>query len=132
MLQQTQDNRSVGELFSELSREFSTLVRDEVNLAKAEMTQKATEAGKNIAFMAAGGILALAGLMKLLDAAIAALAAAGMPVWAAALIVGLVVMAIAGALVMKGLNSLKNQDMAPRQTIETLKEDAEWAKRQMT
>jgi len=131
MLQQAQDDRSLGELISDLTREMGTLVRDEVNLAKAEMTQKAGEAGKNVGFIAAGGIFALAGLMKLLDAAIAALATV-MPVWAAALIVGLVVMAIAGALVMKGINALKHQDMAPRQTMETLKEDAQWAKRQMT
>lgn len=130
MLTQTQDERSVGQLFGELTREFGALVRDEVTLAKTEIIQNTVKTGQNVAFMAAGGLLAFAGLLKLLDAVIAGLVAAGMAQWAAALLVGLVVMAVAAGLVMKGLNALKGQDMAPRQTIETLKEDAKWAQQQ--
>ena len=57
MLQQNTDDRSIGELFADLTREVSTLVREEVNLAKVEITQKATSSVKNIAFIAVGACL---------------------------------------------------------------------------
>ena len=130
-MQQTQDDRSLGELFAELAREMSTLVRQEVALAKTEMTQKATRVGMNVAFLVIGGAIAYAGLLAIIAAIIIAVGTAMNNMWAAALIVGLVIVAIAAALIMKGLNALKSEDLAPRQTIETLKEDAQWAKNQI-
>lgn len=130
MLQQSQDTRSVGELLGDLTREIGALVRDEVTLAKSELTQKATEAGKHIGGIAVGGVLTLVGLTAVQYAAIVALDLI-LPLWAAALIVGVIVIAIGGSLVMKGISALKNQDLTPRQTIETLKEDAQWAKQQV-
>lgn len=130
MLQQNSDDRSIGELFADLTREVSTLVREEVNLAKAEITQKATSSLKNIAFIVIGGVFAFAGYLAIQDAIVAALARV-MPLWAASLLVGLVVIGVATALVLKGVNALKNQDLVPHRTVETLKEDAQWAKQQM-
>ena len=130
MLQQTQDTRSVGELLSDLTRDIGALVRDEVTLAKSEITQKAAQAGKNIAGIAVGGVLAFAGFLAVEGAAIAALAKV-MPLWAAALIVGVIVLVVAVMLIMNGVAALKEQDLTPRQTIETLKEDAQWAKQQV-
>jgi hypothetical protein len=130
MSQTSQDTRSIGELFSDLTREIGTLVRDEVNLAKSELTEKATQAGKQAGAIAIGGVLAFAGLLALQYAAIVALAGA-MPLWAAALIVGVIVMGIGGALAFKGINALKHQDLTPHETINTLKEDARWAKQQV-
>ena len=130
MLQQNPDDRSVGELLADLTREIGNLVREEVNLAKSEMTQKATQVGKNIGSVAAGGVIAFAGFLAIQGAIIVALSKV-LPLWAAFLVVGLVVMGVAIALIMKGLNALKQQDLAPHQTIETLKEDAQWAKQQM-
>jgi uncharacterized membrane protein len=130
MLQNTQDTRSLGELFGDLTREVGNLVRDEVALAKTEMTEKATKAGKNIAFISVGGMLAFAGLLVVLAAIVLALSNV-MPDWAAALLVGAVVLAIAGVLIMKGISAFKNASLAPQQTIQTLKEDAQWAKQQL-
>lgn len=129
-MQQSRDDRSLGELFSELSRQTSTLIRQEVALAKAEMTQKGKEAGKDIGMMAAGGALAYAGLLALIATLIIVLANV-MPWWLSALIVGIVVVGIGGLLIQRGMSALKQSGLAPEQTIETLKEDTEWAKRQL-
>jgi len=123
------DNRSLGELFSELAQETSTLVRQEVDLAKTEMSQKASRVGKDVGFLAAGGALAYAGLLAILAAVIVVLDTF-LPLWLAALLVGLVVVTVGYFLVKKGLDALKREDVAPRQTIETLKEDGQWIKDQ--
>ena len=128
--EQPPGDRSLGELLAELMRETTTLVRQEVTLAKNEMTQKASEAGKQVASLAVGGAVAYAGLLAIIAALILMLIHAGMPAWGAALLVGVVVAAVGGALVSKGLAALKRQDLVPRQTVETLKEDAQWAKEQ--
>jgi hypothetical protein len=129
-MQQSKDDRSLGELFSELSRQTSTLIRQEVALAKAEMKQKGTEAGKDIGMMAAGGALAYAGLLALIAAAIIALANV-IPWWMSALIVGMLVVGIGYLLIQRGMSALKESGIAPKQTIESVKEDAEWAKKQL-
>jgi len=126
---QDRDERSLGELFSELAQETSTLVRQEVTLAKTEMTQKATSVGKDVGFLAAGGAVAYAGLLAVL-AGIIVLLGQVIPMWLSALLVGLVVAGVGYFLVRKGLDALKREDLAPRQTIETLKEDQQWAKDQ--
>jgi len=124
------DDRSLGELFAELSRETSTLVRQEVELAKTEMSQKMTQVGKDVGFLTVGGAIAYAGLLFILAAIAIALMKVVEP-WLAALIVGLVVVGIGFFLVQKGLSDLKRTNLAPQQTIETLKEDTEWAKQQV-
>ena len=131
-MQQTRDDRPLGELFAELARETATLARQEVQLAKTEMTQKATQVGRDLAFLAVGGAVAYAGLLAIMAAVIIVLAANGMPWWLAALLVGVVVAGIGYVLVQKGLTALKQQDLAPRETIESLKEDTTWAKEQIT
>ena len=123
------DDRSLGELFSELSQETTTLVRQEMNLAKAEMSQKASRVGKDVGFLAAGGAVAYAGLLAIIAGVIALLGLI-IPLWLSALLVGLVVAGVGYFLVRRGLDALKQEDLAPRETIETLKEDKEWAKDQ--
>lgn len=118
---------SLGELFGDLSREMSELVRGEVELAKTEMSHKAASVGKDFGFLAAGIAVAYAGFLALVATVIIALAYA-MPWWLAALIVGVVVAAVGGFLVYQGLQNLKHMSLAPTETIETLKEDAEWTK----
>lgn len=125
------DDRSLGELFSELSRQSSTLVRQEIALAKAEMGQKASQAGKDAGMMAAGGAIAYAGFLAIVAAAVLLLGKA-VDWWLAALIVGVLVAAVGGILVKMGLDQLKQTSPAPEQTIETLKEDKEWVKRQVS
>jgi hypothetical protein len=126
---QSRDGRSLGELFSELAQETSTLVRQEVNLANTELSKKASTAGKHVGVLAAGGALAYAGLLAILAGVIALLNDI-MPLWAASLLVGIVVAVGGYILVRRGLDALKREDFAPRETIETLKEDQQWAKDQ--
>jgi hypothetical protein len=121
--------RSLGDLFSELSQETSTLVREEMALAKIELSQKATRIGKDVAFLAAGGAVAYAGLLTLI-AFLVIILSKGMPWWASVLIVGLVVSGGGGYLVMKGLNALHREDFTPHQSIDSFKESKEWATQQ--
>lgn len=123
-------DRSLGELFAELSRETTTLVREEVALAKVEMTQKATEVGKDVGFLAAGGAVAYAGFLALIAAVIIGLGQAGLTWWVSALLVGIVVAAAGGFLVFRGIANLKQVNPAPKATLDTLKEDGQWAKEQ--
>ncbi len=126
---QSRDDRSLGELFAELTKETTTLVRQEVQLAKTEMSQKVSEVGKDVGFLAAGGALAYAGLLAIIAGVVLALGEF-IPLWVSALLVGLVVVGIGYYLVQKGLKALKQVSPAPEQTIQTLKEDKEWAKDQ--
>lgn len=116
------EERSLGELFSELMRETSTLVRQELNLFKTEMRGKIAHVGKDAGMIAGGGLLAYAGLLALVAALIGILDMV-MPWWAAALIVGLAVTAAGGMLVKKGLDALKREDLVPHESIDALKED---------
>jgi hypothetical protein len=124
------DERSLGDLFSELSAEFSTLVRQEVELAKAELRQEAAKAGK------AGGILGGAALaaylsVLLLSFAIAWGLAAVMPAGFAFLIVGVVYGVVAAVLFQEGKSRVRRVRAVPEQTVETVKEDVQWAKAQL-
>jgi len=127
--QRPAEDRSLGELFGDLSREITTLVRQEATLARTEISQKAARLGKDVGMLAAGGAVAYAGLLAILAAIIIGLAAAGMAWWAAALVVGIVVAGIGGALVWSGLNALKHEDLTPRETIDSLKEEGQWTNR---
>ncbi len=126
---QGRDDRSLGELFAELAQETTTLVRQEVNLATTELTQKASRAGKHVGVLAAGGAVAYAGLLAILAGVIVLLNNV-MPLWLSALLVGVVVAVVGYLLVRRALDALKREDFTPRETIETLKEDQRWAKDQ--
>ncbi len=129
--QLVKEERSLGDLFSELATETSTLVRQEVALAQTELTQKATSVGKNVGFLVVGGAVGYAALLAILAAAIIGLAYF-VPAWAAALIVGVIVGIVAFLLVSSALKALKETNLTPNQTVETLKEDAEWLKNQVS
>ncbi|MDQ3800312.1 MAG: phage holin family protein [Acidobacteriota bacterium] len=127
----TREERSLGELFSELAAETSTLVRQEVALAQTELTQKATKVGKNVGFLVVGGAVGYAALLAVIAAVIIGLANF-IPAWAAALVVGVVVGIVAYLLISSALTALKKTDLTPRNTVETLKEDAQWLKNQVS
>ena len=130
-MQTNRDDRSLGELFADLAKESSVLVRQEVALAKAELTQKAGQVGKDVGFLAVGGLVLYAGLLAIIAALIILLATLGVPWWLSALLVGLIVAGAGYFLVQRGMKALKREDLAPHRTIETLKEDAECAKEQV-
>jgi len=139
--QMAKEERSLGDLFSELAGETSTLVRQEVALAQVELTQKATIVGKNVGFLVAGGAVGYTALLIVLAAVVIGLTQfisylSGWQIitsaWIAAAIVGLAVGAVAYVLVTGALEKLKNTELTPRQTVETLKEDAQWLKNQVS
>lgn len=124
------DNRSLADLVGELSRETSQLVRQEVELATTEMTAKARKAGAQIAVAAAGGALMHAGLLVLLAMFVIALTELGLAAWLSALIVAMVTLLCGYVLLNRGLSRLRATPLAPRKTMESLKEDARWTTRQ--
>jgi uncharacterized membrane protein YqjE len=127
----TQDelrDRPIGELLGRLSQETTTLVRQELELAKAEMAEKGKRAGLGAGMFGGAGGSALLGLGALTAAAVVALDAA-MPLWLAAVIVGLLWLAIAGALALQGKRKVQAATPpVPEQTQQSVKEDVEWAR----
>ena len=125
------EERSLGDLFTELAGETGTLVRQEVALAQAEITHKATKAGKNVGHLAVGGAVAYAGVLAVTGAVILLLAEF-VPAWLAALLVGLAIGAAAYFMISSALAELAKTDPLPRETIATIKEDAEWLKKEVS
>jgi uncharacterized membrane protein YqjE len=125
------EERSIGELFGELSQDMSLLVRQEVQLARLEIEQKASRVGGELGKIATGGLVAYLGALALAAALILVLTqVANIPAWASALLVG-GVLAIAGFIMLQGgFRRIRNLDMTPRRTVETLKDDVQWAKEQ--
>jgi VIT1/CCC1 family predicted Fe2+/Mn2+ transporter len=122
------DNRSLGQLFGDLSRQLSTLIRQEIVLARTEMTSKATAVGRDAATIGLGGAMLYAAFLTLLGAIVLLLIDLGVPGWVAALGVAVVVGVIGGVMIAAGRQSLTRQQVAPTRTVETLKDDADWAK----
>jgi uncharacterized membrane protein YqjE len=124
-------DRSMGELLKRLSEQTTQLVHQELELAKAELQQKGKEAGAGAGMFGGAGALGLAALGALTACFILALNAI-MPAWLAALLVAVVYGIIAFVLVKQGQARMKRAvPPVPEQTIETVKEDVEWAKTQM-
>ncbi|HVL31643.1 MAG TPA: phage holin family protein [Solirubrobacteraceae bacterium] len=124
-------DRPIGELLKQLSQETTTLVKQELDLAKAEMAQKGRHAGAGAGFIGGGAVLGLGAFGALTACLIALLATALDHVWLSALIVAALYGAIAGFLALQGRDKLQEATPpAPEQTVETLKEDVEWAKTQ--
>ena len=123
--------RSIGELLRQLSEQTTRLVHQELELAKAELTHKGKQAGAGAGLFGGAGALGLAALGALAACFILALNAI-MPAWLAALIVAVVYGAIAAFLALRGRDKVKQATpLVPEQTIETVKEDVEWAKTQL-
>jgi uncharacterized membrane protein YqjE len=125
-------DQSVSELLKRLAHETTTLVRQELDLAKAEMREKVEKAGAGVGMWGGAGVAGLLALGSLTAFLILALDGA-MPNWLAALIVGLVYAAIAGLLYLRGKQRVEEAGSPiPEQTIETVKEDVQWAKHPTT
>jgi hypothetical protein len=126
-------NSLVG-LLKELRDDTTTLLRQEVALAKTEISEKAAKAGRNAGYVAVGGAVLLVGAICLLTAVAWLLAAllqyAGLSqtnaIWISWLIVGGVITVIGYVLLQKGLTALKNINPVPEKTVQTLKEDKQW------
>ena len=123
--------QSLAELLKRLSQETATLVRQEIDLAKAEVTEKGKAAGIGVGMFGAAGIVGFLALGAF-TAFLILLLAEAMPGWVAALIVTLVYGAIAAVLGLRGKDKVKEATPPAPQTIETVKEDIEWAKHPTT
>ena len=129
--QRTAEERSIGELFGELSQDIAMLVRQEAQLAKTEMQQKMLKVTTDLVALATGGVVALIGGLALTAALILLLIdPVGLTPWLAALIVGAVFGLAGGVMVRKGVTNLKRTDPTPRRTVESIKDDIQWAKEQ--
>ncbi len=136
MAAQSTDNglreQPVGELFKQLSDDVATLVRQELRLAQVELTDKGRRIGVGAGLLGAAGIVALLALGALTSCLVAALAT-GTEVWLAALIVTVVYAAVAAALALTARSRIAEATPpVPEQTVETVKEDAQWAKTQLS
>lgn len=125
-----QEQPSLGDLFSTLSTQVSQLLRQEVQLAQVEMMQKANLIGRNAAFVVLAAVIAQGGFLALVAAMILALSLF-VELWVSALLVGTALTIIAVLLAQYGIKKLKAIDPAPRQTIETIKENKEWLAQQV-
>jgi uncharacterized membrane protein YqjE len=125
------EERPLGQLLGDLSRQMTTLVRQEIELARTEMTSTAGAAGRDAALIGLGGAFAYAGLLGLMAAVILALSDAGVQPWLAAAIVAFVFGVIGAFLIVRGRAGLAASDLAPRRTVETIKDDAEFAKERL-
>jgi uncharacterized membrane protein YqjE len=119
--------KSIGELVSQLSTETSTLIKQEMALARAELTEQGKRAGKGAGMLGGAGV---AGLLTLgaLTATLIALLDTAMATWLAALIVTVIWAAVAGVLALQGRNKIQEATPPAPQTVETVKEDVRWAK----
>lgn len=125
-----QVQRTVPELFGNIVNNIQQIIRSEFTLAKVELQEKAAAASKPAAALGVGFLLGLYGLGFLLLAAVYALSSV-MPAGFAALIVGGVLAIVSVALVISSMKKLKFLRPAPEKTIQTLKEDVQWAKEQI-
>ncbi len=127
----TTPDSSLGTLFSDLSSDLSTLVRQEIELARAETTEKVSKAAQSAGMLVVGGLVAYAGLIIVLIA-VAILLGAIMPYWLSSLIVGAIVLIVGAVMAISGKNKLANLNVVPEKTVATLKDDARWAKEQIS
>ncbi len=126
------EQASTGELISRLSEQTSTLIRDEMGLAQAEMTAKAKHAGTGLGMFGAGGLLAFFGIAGLITTAILALALV-LPAWASALIVTVILFIAAAVVSLMGKKQVEQATpAAPERTVANLKQDVAQVKEHAT
>lgn len=131
----TRDERSLGQLIKELTGETTTLLRQEVELAKAEMSEKVSRVGTNLAAVGLGGAVALLGAMALVAAVTLGLISLldnfmspEVAMWIAPLLVGAVLAGIGYAMVTKAMATLRQESITPKKTTQSLQENKEWLK----
>ena len=121
---------SFGDLVSRLTTQTGVLIRQEISLAKVELRETGTTLARDSAKVGAGLMVAWAGVLALTAAFIVGLADLFDNYWLAALIVGAVYVIIGWALARSAMADVRRRGLGPKQTVETLREDADWAKEQ--
>lgn len=131
---ETRDERSIGALVSELSQETTTLIQQEIALAKTEMSEKVSQVSRALVSLALGGLVLFAGLLVLLDALVYGLSELMPPdltPWLPALLVGVVVAIIGAILLQKGRSNLQTSNLMPQRTATSLQRDTHMVKEQV-
>jgi len=131
MANHTTGERSTGEIMQDVVRDVGEVVRGEVRLARAELSEKAGKAGKAGGFFGGAAVCGLMATASLVAAGIAGMAMV-MPLWLAALVMGVLLACIGGAMYAGGRAKLKAIDPVPERTVQTIKDDVQWAKRRTT
>jgi hypothetical protein len=134
------NERSLASLLKELRDEATTLMREELTLAKTEISDKISRVGSNVGYLAGGAMVAFAGLIVLLLAIAAGLyigllamgVAVAIAMWLAPLIVGVIVIAIGYAMLQKAINTLQNEPAMPQRTVKTVQDDKNWIKEKVS
>jgi uncharacterized membrane protein YqjE len=121
--------RSLSNVLQDVVRNVQEIVRSEVRLAKVEIEEEAIKAKSSVAMLGAGAVTAVFAVLFLLLTIVFALSLV-IPIWAAALAVGVVLSIAAGVMLMSGMNLFKRIHPTPQRTVETIKENVEWAKQQ--
>lgn len=124
--------RSVGELVSDLSQQLSTLLRQELLLARTEIGDRTKSLVRDLVMIGAGAALASTALTALAATLVLALIEAELRPWVAALIVTVAMAAIGGLIVMSGLRAMRSRSVAPVETVASVKETAQWIKNETT
>ena len=121
-------DRSLGELFSDLSQQTGELIRQEMRLAKAELGEKLADAGRHAMLIGAGAAFGLAAVVALAAAIALLLIEVGILPWLAAVLTALVMGVAAFALAQSGISALKSNSIAPVETMHSIKETTQWLK----
>lgn len=121
-------DRSLGELFSDLSQQTADLIRQETRLAKAELSQKLSDVGRHAMMIGAGVAFGLAAVVAVAAAIALLLIEVGILPWLAAVLTALVMGGTAFALAQSGISALKKKSIAPVETMHSLKETTQWLK----
>ena len=124
----TRTQPPIGELFGELSRETATLIRQQMEMARIELSARISRLGKGLSRVVLGGAIATGGLLAIVAGIVLAVAAAGVPAWIAALSVGALLAGLGYVLAQQAISALSREDLTPQATLQTLKENAEWIK----
>ena len=123
--------RPIGDLLGDLASQVSTLVRQEIELARTEIASNLKQVGRGAGLTGLGGVLVHAGLLALLASAVLGLVQAGLDPWIAALIVGLLVIGVGVGITLIGLKEVQATDVTPRQTVASIRRDVEFVKEQI-
>jgi len=131
MADQITGQRSAGEIVQDVMRDVGEVVRGEIRLARAEVTEKAAKAGKAGGMLGVAALCGVMGFAALVTTGIAALALV-MPLWLAALLMSVLLVCIAAAAYAGGRAKLKDINPVPERTVQTVKDDIQWAKHRTT
>jgi len=123
------EDRSISDVLQDILRNVQEIVRSEVRLAKTEIREEAGKAKSSAVLLGVGAVTAMFAMLFLLLTIVHALALV-MPRWTAALIVGSALAVVASVILTAGIRLVKQINPTPKRTVETIKENVEWAKQQ--